>query len=100
MTLFSIIGTGLFVYAIGMVSLLIQRDNLINILIAFEVMMLGLNLSFIGIGIYLNDLFALVTVFLTLVIAAAESVLILAIMVCFYRLVGSSSTGVLRNLKG
>ena len=88
-----------FVFILGFYGLIINRSNLIQILICFEILLLCLLLNF-SISIYINlNLFSLIISILITVIAASESAIGLTIIVFFYKLRGSISPKNIISLK-
>ena len=55
------------------------------ILIAVEVIFLGLNLNFVIVSIYLDDIIGHIFVILILTVAVAESVIILSLLIIIYK---------------
>ena len=76
----------LFLFLIGFSGLFVIRKNLIVLLMCIELMLLALNLGFIYVSMYYNDLFGQLFALLVLTVAAGESAIGLAILVVFYRL--------------
>lgn len=75
-----------FLYFIGAIGLLLNRKNILLILISLEIMLLAINLNFITFSIYLDDLLGQMFVLYILTVAATESSIGLAILVVFYRI--------------
>lgn len=72
-------------FLVGFIGIVVNRRNLIIMLMSIEIMLLGVNLSFITYSTYLDDLVGLVFVFFILTVAAAESAIGLAIIVVYFR---------------
>jgi len=77
------------VFLIGLIGLIINRRNILIILICIELALLGLNLNFILFSIYFDDIYGQLFSLFILTVAAAESALGLAIIIIYYRLRGS-----------
>jgi NADH-quinone oxidoreductase subunit K len=75
---------GAFLFTIGAVGLLIRRNPLVMIM-CVELMLNAVNLTFVTFGTMLNDIGGQVIVFFVLVVAAAEVVVGLAIIVAVSR---------------
>ena len=75
-----------FLYFIGAIGLLLNRKNILLILMSLEIMLLAINLNFIIFSIYLDDLLGQMFVLYILTVAATESSIGLAILVVFYRI--------------
>jgi NADH-quinone oxidoreductase subunit K len=75
---------GAFLFTIGGVGLLVRRNPLV-MLMCVELMLNAVNLTFVTFGRMLNDIGGQVIVFFVLVVAAAEVVVGLAIIVAVSR---------------
>jgi len=71
-------------FTVGMVGVLVRRNSLV-ILMCIELMLNAVNLSLVTFGALLNDLAGQIIVFFVLVVAAAEVVIGLAIIVAIAR---------------
>jgi NADH-quinone oxidoreductase subunit K len=67
------------------VGLILNKRNLLIILMAIELMLLGLNLNFIFFSVYLDDILGQIFALYILTVAAAESAIGLAIFTVYYR---------------
>jgi NADH-quinone oxidoreductase subunit K len=72
------------VFAIGVLGVLIRR-NLIVLLMSIELMLNGVNLTFIAFSRFLGSTDGQVMVFFVMAVAAAEAVIGLAIIISVYR---------------
>lgn len=72
------------VFSIGVVGVLIRR-NLIVVLMAIELMLNAVNLTFIAFSRFLGSMEGQVVVFFVMAVAAAEAVIGLAIVISVYR---------------
>ena len=95
---FLVLGSVLF--AISVIGLVLNRKNLIVLLMAIELMLLAVNLNFIAFSHYLGDTAGQVFVFFILTVAAAESAIGLAILVVLFRNIGGIAVEDLGELKG
>lgn len=84
----------------GLLLLVLNKDNLILVLVAVEILILSVNVLFGFIGFYLDDIFAVMLILVLLAIAAADSAVGLALMVSFYRLRFHISVALLNTNKG
>jgi NADH-quinone oxidoreductase subunit K len=75
---------GAIVFSIGAVGVLVRRNPLIMFM-CVELMLNAVNLTFVGLAWGLNDIGGQVAVFFVMVIAAAEVVVGLAIVVAIMR---------------
>ena len=71
-------------FTIGAVGLLVRRNTLVMFM-CIELMLNAANLTFVSFAKALNDIGGQVTVFFTLVVAAAEVAVGLAIIVAIFR---------------
>lgn len=72
-------------FAISIVGIVLNRKNLIVLLMAVELMLLAVNINFVAFSHYLNDIHGQVFVFFVLTVAAAESAIGLAILIVLFR---------------
>jgi NADH-quinone oxidoreductase subunit K len=75
---------GAVIFAIGVLGVLIRR-NLIVLLMSIELMLNGVNLTFIAFSRFLGSTDGQVMVFFVMTVAAAEAVIGLAIIIAVYR---------------
>jgi NADH-quinone oxidoreductase subunit K len=90
---------GALLFIMGAVGLLIRRNPLVMFM-CVELMLNAVNLSFVAFGEALGDLGGQISVFFVLVVAAAEVVIGLAIVVAIMRRrpnVGADDLSVLRG---
>jgi NADH-quinone oxidoreductase subunit K len=87
------------VFAIGALGVLVRR-NVLVMLMCVELMLNAANLTFVTFARTLNDIGGQVIVFFVLVVAAAEVVVGLGIVVAIFRRRGSSTADDLHIMKG
>jgi NADH-ubiquinone oxidoreductase chain 4L len=80
---------GLFLFLIGIYGLILNRKNLILMIISIELMLLAVTLLILFNSFQFNDLFGQIYALYIIAIAGAESAIGLAILVVFYRLRGT-----------
>jgi NADH-quinone oxidoreductase subunit K len=97
---FALSRLGAVLFAISVVGLVLNRKNLIVLLMAIELMLLAVNLNFIAFSYYLGDTAGQIFVFFILTVAAAESAIGLAILVVLFRNIGGIAVDDLGELKG
>ncbi len=100
LTLGHFLSVGAILFAISVVGIVLNRKNLIVLLMAIELMLLAVNMNFVAFSHYLGDLHGQVFVFFILTVAAAESAIGLAILVLLFRNKSSISVEELNTLKG
>jgi len=72
-------------FAISVAGIIINRKNVITLLMCIELMLLSVNINFIAFSRYLDDLQGQIFVFFILTVAAAEAAIGLAILVALFR---------------
>jgi NADH-quinone oxidoreductase subunit K len=93
------LGLGAILFGIGGVGLLIRRNPLVMIM-CVELMLNAVNLTFVTFGRMLNDISGQVIVFFVLVVAAAEVVVGLGLIVALSRRKPGANADDLRLLRG
>ena len=76
---------GAVIFCMGVAGILFKRKNIINVLMAIELMLLAVNTNFVAFSHYLGDTAGKIFVFFILVVAAAEAAIGLAIVVLLFR---------------
>lgn len=76
-------------FTTGLVGILINRKNILIIIMSIELLLLSVNLNFVAFSIYLDDIVGQIVVLFILAIAAAESAIGLAILINLYKLKNS-----------
>jgi NADH-quinone oxidoreductase subunit K len=77
------------VFFIGLIGIVLNRKNILIIIMSIELLLLAINLNFAAFSIYLDDIIGQIFVLFILTIAAAESAIGLAIITVFYKLKNS-----------
>jgi NADH-quinone oxidoreductase subunit K len=75
------------------------RRNVITILLAIEIMLNAVNLTFVAFGRELGSVDGQVIVFFAMTVAAAEAAVGLAIVIAMFRLRGTLNPEAFRSLK-
>ena len=88
------------IFTIGIIGIFLNRKNLIVILMCIELLLLAVNINLVSFSIFLNDLSGQIFTLFILTVAAAEAAIGLAIIVVYYRNVGSIHVEDINNLKG
>ena len=83
-----------------MAGIFVNRKNIIVLLMAIELMLLAVNINFVGFSRHLGDPSGQVFVFFILTVAAAESAIGLAILVTLFRSRRSINVDDLDSMKG
>ena len=87
-------------FVISIAGIIINRRNLILLLMCIELMLLAVNFNFIAFSRYLGDETGQVFVFFILTVAAAEAAIGLAILVVLFRTRRSINVEELNRMKG
>jgi NADH-quinone oxidoreductase subunit K len=87
------------IFTIGAIGLLVRR-NVIVMFMCVELMLNAVNLTFVAFAHQLNDAAGQVIVFFTLVVAAAEVAVGLAIIVAIFRRRKGATADDVRALRG
>lgn len=87
-------------FGIGMAGIMVNRKNIIVLLMSIELILLAVNTNFIAFSYFLNNMTGQVFVFFILTVAAAEAAIGLAIMVVLFRKRGTIEVQDLDLLKG
>ena len=95
---FLLVNTTLF--AIGALGLVLNRKNILIIIMSIELMLLSVNLNFIVFSIYLDDVLGQLFVIFILTIAATESAIGLAILSSYYRVKNTIVIDKIKRIKG
>lgn len=72
-------------FCVGIAGLVLNRRNLIVMLMAIELMLLAANINFVAFSAHTGDLRGQVFALIVLAVAAAEAAIGLALMVVFFR---------------
>jgi len=83
------ITVNIFIFLLGILGIVLNRRNILIVLICLELVLLSLNLNFITFSIYLDDTYGQIFSLFILTVAAAESAVGLAIIIIYYRVRGS-----------
>lgn len=91
---------GAVLFGLSFVGIIINRKNLIVLLMCIELMLLAVNTNFVAFSQYLKAPTGEVFVFFILAVAAVEAAIGLAILVLLYRRRGSINVQDINTLKG
>ena len=91
---------GAILFTIGVMGIFLNKKNVIIILMSVELILLAVNINFIAFSSFLGDISGQVFAMFTLTVAAAEAAIGLAILVVFFRNLGSIEVEKIHKLKG
>ena len=94
------LSVGAILFTIGVFGIFLNKKNVIIILMSIELILLAVNINFIAFSTYSGDITGQIFAMFTLTIAAAEAAIGLAILVVFFRNLGSISVEQINKLKG
>lgn len=87
-------------FALSLAGIILNRKNIIHILMCIELMLLAVNTNFIAFSQYHGDRAGQVFVFFILTVAAAEAAIGLALVVLLFRNRGTIDVDRMNQLKG
>ena len=88
------------VFAIGLLGIFVNRKNMIIILMSIELMLLAVNINFVGFSYVYNDLSGQLFSMFILVVAAAEAAVGLAILTISFKNKGTITVDKISKMKG
>ncbi len=91
---------GAILFSLSLAGMVMNRNNLIVLLMSVELMLLAVNMNFIAFASFLQDSAGQIFVFFILAVAAAETALGLAILIILFRTRQSINVTDLDALKG
>jgi len=91
---------GAILFSISMAGIIINRKNVILLLMCVELMLLAVNMNFVAFSYFLGSTEGQVFVFFILTVAAAEAAIGLAILVVLFRNKRTINVEDLDTLKG
>ena len=87
-------------FTIGVLGIVLNRKNIIIILMSVELILLAVNINFVAFSAYLGDLVGQVFALFILTVAAAEAAIGLAILVVYFRNRGTIAVEDINQMKG
>ncbi len=88
------------VFVLGVAGIILNRKNIIVILMSVELILLSVNINLVAFSAFLGDLTGQVFALFILTVAAAEAAIGLAILVTYFRNRGSIAVEDIDMLKG
>lgn len=88
------------IFSLGLLGLVINRKNVLILLMCVELLLLAVNMNFIAFSHYYQDLAGQIFVFFILAVAAVEAAIGLAILIVLFRSRQSIEIDALNRLKG
>ena len=87
-------------FVVGVCGIILNRKNIITLLMSVELMLLAVNINFVSFSVHLRDLTGQIFTMLVLTVAAAEAAIGLAILVVYFRNRGTIDVDDISSLKG
>ena len=87
-------------FTIGIAGIILNRKNIIVILMSVEIILLSVNVNLVAFSTFLGDLTGQVFSLFVLTVAAAEAAIGLAILVVYFRNRGSIAVEDINMMKG
>jgi NADH-quinone oxidoreductase subunit K len=99
-TLFHYLLLSAILFGISLAGIVINRKNMITILMCIEMMLLAVNMNFMAFSYFHQNIAGQIFVFFILTVAAAEAAIGLALIILWYRRRGVVEIESLTSLKG
>jgi NADH-quinone oxidoreductase subunit K len=77
------------IFSIGLIGVILNRKNILMILISIEMLILAININFATLSLYLDDIIGHIFILFILTIAAAESAIGLILITTLFQLKNS-----------
>lgn len=90
----------IFLFFLGLTGIFLNRKNVLIVLMSIELMLLSVNFTFLITSSFIDDRIGQIFAIFVLTVAAAESAIGLAILVVYYRLQGTTTLELIKQLKG
>ncbi len=94
------LSVGAVLFVLGVFGIFMNRKNVIIIMMSVELILLAVNINFVGFSAALGDLAGQVMALFVLTVAAAEAAIGLAIVVVYFRNRGSIEVEDVNLMKG
>ncbi len=98
--LYEYLSVNALLFAMGVAGIVINRKNILSLLMCVELLLLCASSNFIAFSYYLGDLKGQIFVLFILTVAAAETAIALAILVLLFRKKQTINVDDLNDLKG
>jgi len=72
-------------FLLGVLGVVLNRKNILIILMSIELMLLSININFVVFSVYLDDLIGQIFALFILTVAGAESAIGLSLLVAYYK---------------
>jgi NADH-quinone oxidoreductase subunit K len=87
-------------FTLGVLGIVLNRKNVIIILMSVELILLSVNINFVAFSSFLRDFTGQIFAMFVLTVAAAEAAIGLAILVIYFRNRGTIAVDDINQMKG
>ena len=87
-------------FGLGVLGIVLNRKNIIIVLMAIELILLSVNINLVAFSAFLHDLAGQIFAMFVLTVAAGEAAVGLAILVIYFRSRGSIAVDDANRMKG
>ena len=94
------LAVGAVLFVLGVFGIIINRKNIIVVLMAIELIHLSVNVNLVAFSAFLGDMVGQVFAMFVLTVAAGEAAIGLAILVIYFRGRGSIAVDDIHQMKG
>ncbi len=94
------LAVGAILFVLGVLGIFVNRKNIIIILMAIELILLGVNINLVAFSAFLGDLVGQVFAMFVLTVAAGEAAIGLAILVIYFRRAATISVDDVNRMRG
>lgn len=94
------LGLSAILFGLGIAGIILNRKNIIVLLMSIELILLAVNTNFVAFSYFLHNDTGQIFVFFILTVAASEAAIGLAILMVLYRRMGTINVDALNTLKG
>ncbi len=91
---------GAILFTLGVLGIVINRKNVIVILMSIELILLAVNINLVSFSVFLGDMVGQIFAMFVLTVAAAEAAIGLAILVIYFRNRGTIAVEDVQMMKG
>ncbi|HEX5185149.1 MAG TPA: NADH-quinone oxidoreductase subunit NuoK [Allosphingosinicella sp.] len=94
------LAVGAVLFVLGVFGIIINRKNVIVVLMAIELILLSVNINFVAFSAFLGDMVGQIFAMFVLTVAAGEAAIGLAILVIYFRRRGTIAVDDVHQMKG
>ena len=94
------LAVGAVLFVLGVFGIIINRKNIIVVLMAIELILLSVNINLVAFSVFLGDMVGQIFAMFVLTVAAGEAAIGLAILVIYFRGRGTIAVDDVQEMKG